>query len=190
MERDARDGTQHALSRKRRGTQPTRRQRQDLKGQEFSEHHDEAGKRELDHGRPVLERFAVEAAPALVPVDESHVEEEHEREYIFCYSDGNGCPDEAPFETPDEDVIHQCIERSANNQDIHIRAKQPLSLEISLPAFKGGVAWSAGDEDPEVETCETCGFFLGDDEREELCAEGPDDCYGDCDEPEEVQHSL
>lgn len=151
MEGDAGDGSEDTLSSQGGRAKPTRGERKDLEGHKFGEYHNEPGKSELDHWHPVLQGFAVEAAPALISVDEADVEEEEDRHEDFGDRDCDWGADEAPFQFPDEDVVHECVQRCTYEENIHRGAEKALGLQISFPGFKGGISGSAKNEDFEVE---------------------------------------
>lgn len=81
-----------------RGAEVRCRKGEDLEGEYFGFHHQEAGQGEPDHGTPILQSATSEAVPALSAGDEVDVEEEGDGEEGVGYGDGDRGAHEAPFE--------------------------------------------------------------------------------------------
>jgi hypothetical protein len=79
-----------------------RGEREDLEREELSFDHDKAGKGELDHGAPIVERTFGETVPALSPIDEVHIEEEEQWKEVVSNRYGNWGANETPIKVPDE----------------------------------------------------------------------------------------
>ena len=187
---DADDGAEDGLCGEVGGSEVGGGEGEELKGEDFRLHHEEARDGELDHGHPVVEGPGGEAWPAGSAGDEVDVEEEAggKEEVGDCNGDGGAV--ETPVELPDEEVVHEDVQGGAEEEDIEGGGEEALGLEVSLAGFEGEVAGCADQDNAEVAACKDGNVFLGDDGAKDLFGGKPDDGYGNGAYEEEVHHPL
>lgn len=87
---------------------------------------------------------------------------------------------------PDEEPVHESVERGADEEDVEGGGEETLGLEVAFAAFEAGVAGGADEDDFEVEAGERGDVVFRDDEGEGCFGAEPDDADGEGDGPEEV----
>jgi len=129
LERYAANGAQHALRSKVITRDQTRAERQDLESEVLGQHHKQPRQGEPDHGTPVLECGAGEAAPAFAAADEVDVEEEADGKEGIRDCNGERGAAEAELEMPDEEPVEEGVEGGDDEEDVEGCGEDALGLD-------------------------------------------------------------